>query len=65
MHPARERGRLMHPSYIMPCRLQNTYTLMTAAFAWTGFASTFLEAGFSECARRLETRPVMRLILSD
>ncbi|MEZ4702109.1 MAG: GNAT family N-acetyltransferase [Rhodothermales bacterium] len=35
------------------------------AFAWTGFLSTFLEAGFTECARRSETRPVMRLTLPD
>jgi len=31
-----------------------------AAFAWTGLASAFLSAGFKECARRSETRPIMR-----
>jgi GNAT superfamily N-acetyltransferase len=31
-----------------------------AAFAWTGLASAFLAAGFTECARRSETRPIMR-----
>ena len=31
-----------------------------AAFAWTGLASAFKKAGFVECARRSETRPVMR-----
>jgi GNAT superfamily N-acetyltransferase len=30
------------------------------AFAWHGFASAFRKAGFKECARRSETRPIMR-----
>lgn len=30
------------------------------AFAWTGIASAYLAAGFSEVARRSETRPIMR-----
>ena len=30
------------------------------AFAWTGLASFFKKAGFVECARRSETRPIMR-----
>ena len=30
------------------------------AFAWTGLASAFLKAGFVECERRSETRPIMR-----
>lgn len=29
-------------------------------FAWTGFMSAFKDAGFIECARRSETRPIMR-----
>jgi hypothetical protein len=29
-------------------------------FAWTGLASFFRKAGFVECARRSQTRPVMR-----
>jgi GNAT superfamily N-acetyltransferase len=33
------------------------------AFAYTGFASTFRRAGFSEAARRSPTRPIMRLAL--
>jgi len=36
---------------------------MPAAFAWTGLASAFRKAGFTECARRSETRPIMRLAL--
>jgi GNAT superfamily N-acetyltransferase len=30
-------------------------------FAWTGFYSFFVKAGFKEVARRSETRPVMRI----
>jgi GNAT superfamily N-acetyltransferase len=33
---------------------------MPDAFAWTGIASAYLAAGFSEVARRSETRPIMR-----
>lgn len=33
---------------------------LPAVFAWTGFASAFRKAGFIECARRSETRPIMR-----
>ena len=38
---------------------------MPDAFAWTGLASSFIKAGFKECARRSETRPIMRLYLAD
>ncbi len=38
---------------------------MPSVFAWTGFASTFQKAGFVECARRSETRPIMRYYLAD
>ena len=31
-----------------------------SVFAFTGFYSTFLKAGFEEVARRSETRPIMR-----
>lgn len=33
---------------------------MPDVFAWTGVASAFLKAGFVECERRSETRPIMR-----
>lgn len=33
------------------------------AFAWTGFVSAFLKAGFVECARRSPTRPIMRFYI--
>lgn len=31
-----------------------------AVFVWTGLAAAFKKAGFVECARRSETRPMMR-----
>ena len=37
---------------------------MPDAFAWTGLASAFRQAGFRECARRSPTRPVMRAFLA-
>ena len=36
---------------------------MPTAFAYTGFASTFEKAGFVECVRRSETRPILRYYL--
>ena len=36
---------------------------MPAAFAWTGLAAAFKQAGFQECARRSKTRPIMRFEL--
>ena len=33
---------------------------MPDVFAWTGLASAYTRAGFAECARRSETRPIMR-----
>ncbi len=33
---------------------------MPPVFAYTGLASAFLQAGFTECARRSPTRPIMR-----
>jgi len=37
---------------------------MPPAFAWTGIASAFFQAGFVEVARRSETRPIVRRRLS-
>jgi GNAT superfamily N-acetyltransferase len=34
-------------------------------FVWTGLATSFRAAGFSEVARRSQTRPIMRLNLAD
>jgi len=36
---------------------------MPAVFAYHGLASAFQKAGFVECARRSETRPIMRFYL--
>lgn len=36
---------------------------MPDAFAWVGLASAFRQAGFTEVARRSETRPIMRCIV--
>ena len=36
---------------------------MPDAFAWTGTASAFSSAGFTEVARRSETRPIMRRLV--
>lgn len=33
---------------------------MPALFAWTGVYSAFKQAGFKECVRRSDTRPIMR-----
>jgi GNAT superfamily N-acetyltransferase len=38
---------------------------MPDAFVWTGLASAFIKAGFKECARRSETRPIMRFYLGN
>ena len=38
---------------------------MPAVFAFTGLASAFLKAGFVECLRRSETRPIMRFYIED
>ena len=36
---------------------------MPAAFVYTGLASAFREAGFTEVARRSETRPIFRYVI--
>ena len=38
---------------------------MPAAFAWTGTASAFRQAGFVEVLRRSPTRPIMRYIVEQ
>jgi GNAT superfamily N-acetyltransferase len=34
-------------------------------FVWTGLASAYQQAGFVECARRSETRPIMRFSIKS
>lgn len=36
-----------------------------SAYAWTGIAESFRRAGFSEVARRSETRPIMRYFIGS
>lgn len=36
---------------------------MPDVFVWTGLASAYQQAGFVECVRRSETRPIMRLLV--
>jgi GNAT superfamily N-acetyltransferase len=36
---------------------------MPSVFAWTGFSSAFIKAGFKEMARRSDTRPIMRYMI--
>jgi hypothetical protein len=38
---------------------------MADVFAWTGLASAYTKVGFAECARRSETRPIMRFYIED
>ena len=52
----RERGGRVVEGYPVEPKKDD----MPAAFAWTGLASAFVKAGFKECARRSETRPIMR-----
>lgn len=35
-----------------------------SAYAWTGIAESFRRAGFTEVARRSETRPIMRYVIN-
>ncbi len=38
---------------------------MPDVFVWTGLASAYTKIGFEECARRSETRPIMRYFIGD
>ncbi len=38
---------------------------MPPVFAWTGLSSAFVRSGFDEVTRRSETRPIMRVTISD
>ena len=53
-----EGGRIVEGYPVEPKKGQTA-----DAFAWTGLASFFKKAGFEECARRSETRPVMRFFV--
>jgi uncharacterized protein YndB with AHSA1/START domain/GNAT superfamily N-acetyltransferase len=57
---ARQAGARILEGYPMEPRQGD----LPAAFAWTGLASAFREAGFAEAARRSATRPIFRLALA-
>jgi GNAT superfamily N-acetyltransferase len=57
-HALRQGARILEGYPIEPSRRR-----LAEAFAWTGLASAFRKAGFSEVARRSPTRPIMRLEL--
>ncbi len=57
-HAKKNGGRILEGYPIEP-KTKN----YAPAFAYTGLASAYKKAGFSEVARRSETRPIMRKVL--
>lgn len=57
---ARRRGARVLEGYPQAPR----QAAMPPVFAWTGLASAFVAAGFTEVARRSPTRPIFRLVLT-
>jgi GNAT superfamily N-acetyltransferase len=57
---AGERGATVVEGYPVEPKTQT----MPAAFAWTGLASAFLQAGFTEHHRGSPTRPIMRISIA-
>jgi GNAT superfamily N-acetyltransferase len=57
----RTQGGRIVEAYPVPPKPGVTST----AYAFTGFVSVFEKTGFEECARRLETRPIMRRRLTS
>ncbi len=57
----RQKGGKIVEGY--PIEPKNLTVKVPVTFYWTGFASTFVKAGFKECARRSETRPIMRYFI--
>jgi GNAT superfamily N-acetyltransferase len=58
MHAGRHGARIVEGYPVEPRK-----DAMPDAFAWTGFAAAFRQAGFREVARRSATRPIMRIEL--
>jgi GNAT superfamily N-acetyltransferase len=56
-HYVKQRGGTVLEGYPIEPKKET----MPPAFAWTGLASAFKKAGFTEVARRSQTRPIMRL----
>jgi len=57
-HVKKQGGRVVEGYPIEPKKDK-----MPAVFAWTGFSSAFIKAGFNEVARRSATRPIMRYFI--
>ena len=57
-HATRKGARIIEGYPVEP-----STTAMPAAFAWTGIASAFRNAGFTEVLRRSATRPIMRYVV--
>ena len=57
-HVRKKEGKVLEGYPIDPGKKR-----VPGVFAYTGFLSAFKEAGFTECARRSETRPIMRLYI--
>lgn len=57
----KEQGGKVLEAYPVEPRKKN----MPPVFAWTGLAAGFVKAGFVECARRSETRPIMRFSILE
>lgn len=55
----KQRGKILEGYPVEPKKEK-----YPGVFAFTGFASAFKKAGFVECARRSETRPIMRYYIS-
>jgi GNAT superfamily N-acetyltransferase len=55
----KQRGRIVEGYPVEPRKGKTA-----DVFAWTGLASFFKQAGFVECARRSETRPIMRYYIN-
>lgn len=56
----KERGGAIVEGYPIVAKKND----VPGVFAWTGFVSAFLKAGFKEVARRSETRPIVRRKIS-
>src|SRR5437867_4347690 len=59
-HVARSGGAIVEGYPVEP-----SAPAMPDAFAWTGIAAAFRQAGFTECARRSRTRPIMRRVVTQ
>jgi GNAT superfamily N-acetyltransferase len=60
LHAAMEYARGNGASILEGYPVEPRKDRMPTVFAYTGFAHVFQRAGFEECLRRSETRPIMR-----